>query len=864
MALSSPAMRRVSLRNIASHKLRLTLTVIAVVLGTAFISGAFMFTKALSNTFDNAVATSFDGVDVVLSPGEGETGIPLAELDTLRADEKIGTVNIQSGTTVAVGDAEGNALQSGGTSAIRVWYPEGESVSVDQPIVEGNAPEGPDQVLVNQYAAEHYGLSPGDRVIVVDKQNRAELELTGIYSTDTDQASNNPAPALGMSEASYIERYTDGEQVGQVVLSAAGDQSAEDLLGYVEQTYPQFQADTGEKLAEEMSEQISQALQFVNYFLVAFGLIGLLVGTFLIANTFSMIVAQRTKEFALLRALGASRRQITVSVVFEALVVGLLGSVVGVLAGMGLVALIKAVLAATGNELTGSGLGLSWQAVVIPIVLGTVVTILSAWAPAQRAGQVQPVEAMRSTEASTSTPLTARTILGVVLTLIGIGAAVWGALNEDWSSNTRAILVGVGLVAVIIGFFFAGPALSIPVVPSVGRVIGLPFGAVGKLAATNSRRNPRRVATTAFALTLGIALVTAIGMLGQTMKTSMAEFYEDNMRSDFVLAGPTSGQFPLPAETVDEAREVDGVAELGEVYLVPLVVDGEPAQPGNPYGEAIEGDITTALPLDLKEVAPGADKDEVAHVDGEEGFFATPGLAAERGWTVGETYQLSGGPGGQTVEAPLLGTFDGSGPMVMPVIATKTTAEQFAAPGTMQLYQVAVSKIEDADADDLRAGLEDAVKQLLVVQVMDSKDLAEEMGGAIDAMLNILYGMLALAVVIAVLGIVNTLTLNVIERRQEIGMLRAVGTQRRQVRTMIILEAVAIAIFGALAGIAIGLGLGWAFLRVLAEEGLDTLSVPWALIGWMLVGSAVVGVLAALWPAASAARTAPLDAIAED
>lgn len=864
MALSNSAMRRVSLRNIGSHKLRLALTVIAVVLGTAFISGAFMFTKALSSTFDNAVATSFDGVDVVLGPGEGQPGIPLSEVDTLRADDQIGAVNIHNNTTVAVGDAEGNALQAGGTSSIHVWYPEGESVGADEPLVEGNAPEGPDQVVINEAAAEEYGLSPGDQLTVVDPQSRAELEVAGVYTTDVDGASNTAAPLLGMAEGGFIERYTDGETISQVVLSAPGDGSADALLTHVEQTYPQYTADTGEKLAEQMSEQISEALKFVNYFLVAFGLIGLLVGTFLIANTFSMIVAQRTKEFALLRALGASRRQITVSVVFEALVVGLLGSAVGVLAGMGLVAAIKAVLAATGNELPASGLGLSWQAVVIPIVLGTVVTVISAWTPAQRAGQVQPVEAMRSTEAATSTPLTARTIFGAVLAAIGVGAAVWGAFNEDWSANTRAILVGVGLFGVIVGFFFAGPALSIPVVPSLGRVIGLPFGSIGRLAATNSRRNPRRVATTAFALTLGIALVTAIGMLGQTMKASMADFYEDNVRSDFVLSGPTSGQFPLPAETVEDARGVDGVASLGEIYMLPMLVDGQTPQPGSPMGEAVEGDLTEALPLELEEVAPGEDKAEAARTEGKEGFYATPSLAAERGWQVGESYALTGPTGGRTVEAPLLGTFDGTGPMIMPVIATKTTAEQFAAPDTMRLYQVAVNKTEGKDADELRAGLEEAVKPLLVVQVLDSKDMAEEMGGAVDAMLNILYGLLALAVIIAVLGIVNTLTLNVIERRQEIGMLRAVGTQRRQVRTMIILEAVAIAVFGALVGIIIGLGLGWAFLRVLAEEGLDTIVVPWGLIGWMLAGSAVVGVLAALWPASRAARTAPLDAIAED
>lgn len=871
MALTNRAMSKVSLRNVVSHKLRLALTVLAVVLGTAFISGAFMFTKTLSNTFDTAVATSYDGVDVVLSPAEEGQAISYEGLAALRADPKVAQANVAATTRVALGDADGDAIQTGGASTIKPWYPEHEMVGQAEPIVDGRAPETVDEVVINKEAQEEFGIAVGDSLIAVDRAFRAGLVVTGIVDPDSDDPAAGTM-SLGMSEAGYLERYAEDGAAPHLALAAASGTSTDELLDYLSDAYPQYRAEAGEELAKSLSDTVNEALKFVNYFLVAFGLIGLLVGTFLIANTFSMIVAQRIKEFALLRALGASRRQITASVIFEAVIVGVLGSLVGLVAGAGLVAGIKAVLASTGNELPGSGLGLSWQAVVIPIVLGTVVTVLSAWAPAQRAGRVRPVEAMRSTETSTASSLTARTIVGAVIILVGIACAVVAVINDSAGLNFRAGLVGAGLVLVIVGFFLAGPALSIPIVPSLGRIIGLPFGAIGKLAATNSRRNPRRVATTAFALTLGIALVTAIGMLGQTMKASLADQVDKQINADFLLTGPPGGQLPLPADTPELVRNVPGVASLSETSMAPLVVDGH-TQFGMPIVQVVAGDLAHTMPLELDDATDvstadpdGSTGDAMQSAEDlsvTEGFYANEDVAQEHNWSVGERYPVAS-PDGHAVEAPLLGIFPRDNQLGMPLVVAKATALKILEPAQLDLMQVAVVKDDAADASALRHDLEEAVKGLLVVQVMDSADLTDQLGDAVDAMLNILYGMLGLAVIIAVLGIVNTLTLNVIERRQEIGMLRAVGTQRGQVRTMIILEAVAIAIFGAGFGVVIGLGMGWAFLSVLAGAGLDTIAVPGALIGWMLLGSAVLGVLAALWPAARAARTAPLDAIAEE
>ena len=286
------------------------------------------------------------------------------------------------------------------------------------------------------------------------------VEVSGIYEPPV---STGASISLLMSEDGYLERFADEGSVDSLSVAAADNVDPDSLVEYLNSEY-EVSAESGEKLAEDITKAISEGMQFINYFLIAFGLIALLVGTFIIANTFSMIVAQRTKEFALLRALGASRGQITRSVVTESVIVGVIGSAVGVVAGMGLVALIKMVLRAQDMPM-GSGLGLTVNAIVIPIVLGTIVTVISAWAPARRAGAVEPVEAMRTTESAAGSSLKLRTIIGVIILAAGMAFAVGGALWTDGTTGSRASLVGVGALGVVVGFFMAGPALSLPIVP---------------------------------------------------------------------------------------------------------------------------------------------------------------------------------------------------------------------------------------------------------------------------------------------------------------------------------------------------------------------------------------------------------------
>lgn len=848
-------MRKVSLRNIAAHKLRLALTVLAVVLGTAFISGAFMFTNSLDATFKSAVSSAYDGVDAVVSPGEDLPGIPASLREDIAADDKVDDVNITASQSVVMANDREEPFQvGGGTSSLGPWYEPDNVAGAPHTIVEGSSPAAANEIVINKEGAENFHISVGDELLLVDPQERHDVVVTGIYEAELD--SRNDLSAY-MPEADFLDRYTLEGTTNQLIISAAEGTSDTDLVAHLKENYDGIEVETGDALAERLTEVMSDALSFVNYFLIAFGLVALLVGTFLIANTFSMIVAQRTKEFALLRALGAARRQITRSVVFEALIVGVIGSAIGVLAGIGLVAGIKAVMAMQGLELPDSGLGLSMSAVIVPVVLGTLVTIISAWVPARRAGEVKPVEAMRSSEASTDQPLKTRTIIGLLLMGLGIAAAVAGAVMGDTSTSTRASLVGVGAVGVIVGFFFAGPAMSLPIVPTLGRIIGLPFGAVGKLASTNSRRNPRRTAATAFALTLGVALVTAIGMLGDTMKASISDVVENNTNADFVLSGPTNANFPTPAGTPDAVRDVEGVGKVLTMSTAPVLVDGAASQAMGPHSVTlvIDGDVSEMAQIDVTE--------GTSDLESTPGVLVTTVFAERQGWSLGDTLELTApGIGADPRDIEVVGIFEPNN-MIQNMVISDKNVDGMLPPGAMNVAMVGVNGDGSVSEDELRANLEDAVKGFIVVQVMSTEEMAGQAGAAIDIMLNILYALLALAVIIAVLGIVNTLTLGVIERRQEIGMLRAVGSQRRQIRTMITLEAVQIAVFGAVMGILIGLGLGWAFLEVLKDEGLDTLSVPWVQLAWMLAGSAAVGVVAAIWPANRAAKTPPLDAISD-
>nr|WP_231131408.1 FtsX-like permease family protein [Corynebacterium pseudotuberculosis] len=841
-------MLRVSIRSVLAHKVRLALTLLAVVLGTAFVSGSLMFTASLSESFDAVVDDNLAGIDAVVSGKEKP--ITVAEIEALRSDKNVQAVDINGSTNVVVATSDRKAIQTGaGRASVSIFHGEGSASNRPMKIADGTAPKEDADVVIATTTASAHNIKIGDSLLVIDPMGQREVKVVGTY---VPASSNAPGLTLLTSENGYLANYTQGV-VGSVIVKSAG-MSSEDLVKYLSDTYPQYKVDTGSAIAEQITGSIKKALSFVNYFLVAFGLIALLVGTFIIANTFSMIVAQRLKEFALLRALGVSKKQLTRSVVFEAIIIGLVGSIIGIFGGIWLVRLIQFVMAKFGMEIPAAGLGLTVTSVLLPLALGTIVTVVSAWAPARRAGAVRPVEAIRSTETASESSLKLRTIVGVIGIGLGIAAALVGIFAEDAATKTRAISVGVGALFVIVGVFAASPAMSIPLVGALGRVLGAPFGAVGKLSATNSRRNPRRTATTAFALTLGVALVTTIGMLSATMKSSISDLVTSEVKAEFILSGPQGGHFPVPAEAEEKVRETEGVGSVTSMGFAPVTLGSEELDVvSHPRGTAlVNGKIDDVV--NAKGVEGSLDLTAADRVVAKKSYLEAHNLK------IGDQVPLRLEDGTEIAHATIVGSFSES-KILGDVIASSKTIE-----GKNVLSTISVLFVNGdgtKTTDELRDGLNKAVEDFLVVRVQTSKEYAGEQASVVTQMMNILYALLGLAVVIAIIGIINTLALNVIERRQEIGMLRAVGTQRRQIRTMISIESVQIALYGAVLGIVIGLGLGWAFLKVLSSQGLGTISVPVAEIVWLLVGSAVVGVVAALWPARRAAKTPPLDAIAD-
>lgn len=853
--MRSSVYRTITLRTVAAHKVRLALTVLAVLLGTAFVAGSFTFTATLDQSFKSAVATAYDDVDAVVSAPVNEGGLTDDLRESISGREDVAKANLYHTFYVVLADDDGTTVGSGSGSEMGQWYSEEQSLQTDEKLVDGRAPDAQDEAIVNESAVESGQVSVGQHLIMVSQLGRYEVTITGTFSSPLDTGLD---VMLRQSEESFLANFPS-EALGATLLLSANGISADELVANLSADYPALDIATGEHVSEEVSQRVTDGLSFVNYFLLAFGLIALLMGTFLVSNTFAMTVAQRNKEFALLRSLGATQRAISRMVVGEAALIGLVGSILGVFAGMGLVVAIRTVLGAAGYALPGGvTVGWSWAGIVVPILLGVIVTIISAWAPAGRAGSVQPVEAMRSDESAAPKPLKGRTVLGAGICVVGIALMLGGALAGDAGTLQRVLLVGGGTVALVIGYFRVGPAVSLPVLGLLGRVFGAPFRAIGPLAATNARRNPRRSANTAFALTLGIMLVTTIAMFGSSMKATLNEIANSALRADFAVSGPLNQAFPMPAETEERVKEADGVDSVVSAYLAPLEVAGMAfitASPDSPSENlAADGNLADAAPLHVTE----GDVD----LTGREGVVLSTNVAESLGVGVGDELPVSSyGQVVGTVE--VLGVYEGVS-VGAPLVISATTAKALADPSSLWLYLMWVNGDDTLSHEELRASLEEAVNGLVVPQVLDGTDMAGVLAGIIDQMLAVVYGLLALAVVIAILGIVNTLTLGIIERRREIGMLRAVGMQRSQVRGMITLEAVQVAVFGAIAGVILGLGVGWCFLSVLSDAArLERISVPTVQILWMVLGSAVVGVLAALWPARKAAQTPPLAAIVD-
>ncbi len=850
-------MVRAALKSLLGRKLRLLMSTFAIVLGVGFVTGSLVFGDTLNRSFTALFASTVG--DVVVRPAgnatvdgapsavtvPGRLGAKLAAVDgAARADGNIGVVGVY------VIDVDGDPVGGNGPPALAGdWNdaPAGHGLKGLE-VIDGRAPAGEGEVAIDDKTVEKSGYRIGDTVSLVTTGEHPELQATlvGVLGF-SEGGSLNGVTYTAFDTDTAQDLFLDGKDVfNNFWVTAEDGVSQEELRDRVQEVLPEgLEAVTGDDASDESADSLLDQLGFITTFLLIFAVIALVVGSFLIVNTFSILVAQRSRELALLRALGASRRQVKWMVLLEAFVLGVGGATIGLGLGVLLFFGIRAAFASFGLDLSTTPMVFRASTVVIGYAIGVVVTMVAAWFPARRTGKIPPVAALRDDVALPETTVRRRLLLGVVTVVLGsvaIGLALFGEVPRS------GYLLGVGTLAVLLGVSAASPVIARPLLLGARWLFSRTHGAVGQLAGQNSLRNPRRTTATASALMIGLALCTTMAMVGSSAKASVDRAVADNFVGDLVVSNVFGiGFSPTVA---DRAEKLDGVAAVSRVRFQYV----EETDGGTAFVQGIDpSTVTDTLKVTM---ADGA----LASLDEPDTVLVSESMADDRDLAVGDPVDLkvpvgdtSYVVGGIYEQNPVLGDSYVLG------------LDTFADAGYVAVDNfVFVTLADGADRTVVQQQLEDLVGAQKMVSVKDQKGLAEEQRGPIDQLLTLIYGLLALALVIAVLGIVNTLALSVIERTREIGLLRAIGLSRSQLRRMIRLESIVIAFLGAVLGVCLGLIFGWVLLRDLASQGLEVIAVPWGQVVAFLAISLVVGVLAAVFPARRAARLDVLRAISTE
>lgn len=850
-------MWRATLRSLVAYKLRLALSALAIVLGVAFVAGTFVFTDSLKQAFNDL--TKGGQADLVVEPATSfdsrftEDVAPLTLPDTLvstiagvpEAAAAAGVVQVQN--VIVLGpDGKPVGGQAGPGS-----IGSGESWIVDPSLqewklVSGVAGEDANSVVVDETTATDAGLTVGAPVtVLLPDGTTVTPTVTGIAEPTLARFGPGGSVVLWDLASAQTLLGTPG-QVSNVRVAAAPDVTQNQLQAAVAPLLPaNAVSQTGEQISSDISEQLDERLSFLNTFLLVFGLISLFVSAFLIYNTFSILVAQRTKELALLRAIGATRSQVSRAVLVEALAVALVATTVGLVLGAGVAVGLKAFFAAAGAPLPGSGLVFLPRTFMVSYAIGVIITLVSAFIPAQRASAIPPVAAMREESTPAAKSLVTRGVVGGVLVVVAIGLAVV-ALTSDTEGSTSVTLVGLSALSALLGALALAPVVALVLVP----LLGAPFrSAIGALAKENARRNPRRTAATAGALMIGLALISAMSVLAASTVKSTDAVVDDVIGADFVILGSSFQPFPPAVYTATSEVPGVNVATYARTALAQV-----------PGGDGDGSFITVIDPALISEVLT------LTMVSGSLADLETPGTvvvdsgtATDQRLAVGDELTFTTLTG--EVPVRVVGTYESAG-FFSGFAAGYATGDLLGAPNLDTAIYLEAAP--DADLGDVRAGLEAAIAPYPIVTLQDQSELKDQIRSQINQLFAFIIALLVLAVFIAFLGIINTLALSVFERTREIGLLRAVGTTRAQVRRMILIESVLIAVLGGVLGLVLGVAYGVGLQRVLADDGISELGIDVPQLLMFLVVSAVGGVVAALWPAYRAAKLNVLAAIATE
>ncbi|MFJ6385738.1 ABC transporter permease [Kitasatospora sp. NPDC092039] len=851
-------MFRTALRNVLAHKARLLMTVLAVMLGTAFVAGTLVFSDTVGNALRTQNSKSYTDIAVTVSDREAagfgyDHGDRAVDSPTLTEETRAKVAALPGAAEVrgvvsgfaGIADRKGALIGNGFSTTGTNYVPGADGTDPRYPLVEGRGPKDATEIALDARTAAKGGYQVGDTVRVAVNGPVMQLKLTGTVHT------NDPRVVAGGSLAAFdtatAQRlYLSPGRFAELDVRARPGTDDAALLTAVKQAVPQgdsIEARTGRELADEQDEMIRKGTTFLTTFLMAFAGIALFVGVFIIANTFTMLVAQRTKELALLRAVGATRRQITRSVLVEALLVGLTASVTGLLAGIGIAVGLKSLLNGPMDaNLPDGPLIVAPGTVVAALAVGVLVTVLAAWLPARRASRIAPVAAMSSAEQpATQKGLLVRNTIGLLFSLAGLAALAAGVGGKEVK------LVGVGAGALLIGVFVLTPLLSRPLITLIAPLLRTLYGAPGKLAEENAIRNPRRTAATASALTVGVTLITSLTVIGASVNEAVDKAAATDLKADYTVAMQNFSS--LSPEIATQIAKAPGVG----------VVSAERSMSVRTGPNGDDSEWITAV--------DAATIDQVATVKVTEGspdalrqgrLLVSSGRAEQAGYKVGDTLAVTYPDG---VEGSLtVGGILEANTALASIVAPEAVVGPHAKPGS-GLEKILVKGTNGA-TPELKQALRDASGGNPLIAVKGEKEIKAENRKMVTGILNMMYGLLGMSVVIAVLGVVNTMAMSVFERRREIGMLRAIGLDRLGIRRMVRLESLLIALFGGLVGVGLGVLVAWAGVRTLADSLKDvTTVVPPVQIAGFLLAAAVIGLLAALWPAHRAAKLDVLDSI---
>jgi putative ABC transport system permease protein len=847
-------MWRVTIKGLLAHKLRLALTALAIVLGVTFVSGTLVLTDTLHNTFSSLFSKIYQNVDfeirgVAAFSGENagtatRNPIPESILPSIKA---VPGVEVAEGGVTGYAQfvaPDGKAVTTQGAPTI------GSSFTTDQRLsslhlVSGTAPSSPTQVAMDEGTAKKYHFAIGDHVEVLLPGAPKTFTISGFLRFGSaDNLAGATIAAFQLSTAQQLFGEVGHFDAIDVITTPGADKAAVER-SIAKVLPPGVEVVTGQTVADEQSGAINQALGFFSTALLIFAFISLFVGGFTIFNTFSITVGQRTRELALLRIVGASRRQVFRSMLLEALLVGLAASLIGlglgVLTAMGLEVLLKAF----GITLPAGPLIFKSSTVVAALVVGVGVTLVSAISPARRAVRIPPIAALSSYQGEAQESSHRRLVIGGVVGVLGIGILAVGL------SQPAIQLVGVGAVAIFIGVGMLAPSVARPVSSVVGRPLARLLGISGKLGRENSMRSPRRTAQTASALMVGLALVSTIAVFGASLSKSATSSVSDAISADYIVAGATNGGPPtgFSIAAAQAAASVPGVTTVSNIF-----------------GGRFEFRSSLA---NLAGIAP-KDVSSTINVTMESGT-AAEALAANQLLIDTTTANNDHLTVGSTVPV----TFAKTGPTTMTiggiykpniVLGSYLTSTAFfqAHFAASTLPVAMLIKTAGGATAATSAAIKKGLHEFPNLTVQTRAEFEKTQQAQVNQLLGLVYALLALAIVIALIGIVNTLMLSVFERTHEIGLLRAVGMRRRQIKAMIRSEAVILSLFGAIIGVIVGTGLGVALSVSLKQQGITDLVIPFSSLIVFLVIAALLGLGAASWPARRAAKLNVLDAIAAE